>query len=217
MDAPKKRLADWTAELRSYRSPAWDKLPDIDLYMDQVILLLERQLGLFLRGPDDHVITPSMINNYVKLGLLTPTVNKKYNRSHIAHLMTICVLKQLLPISDITDLLKGQDGESGIAERYGAFGELQDQALHAVAGVVSAKVAAIPSNAPDMDERLNHLALSLTATANAHKLAAEKIVSLLQEGRAPKEKPKEKEKEHSKERSKEKPAKSKSPAKEKKK
>ena len=47
------------------RLPEWDELPDLDLYMDQVISLLQRYLGQF-PSPDEKGITSSMINNYVK-------------------------------------------------------------------------------------------------------------------------------------------------------
>ena len=188
MDISKKQLEDWLAEMKAHKSPNWDKLPDLDLYMDQVILLMERQLGLFMRDPADKLITPAMINNYVKLGMLTPTTNKKYSRSHIAYLMTICILKQLLPISDITDLLKSQTGKTEIDDLFNTFCEMQDQALHRVADGISLDIINMPESGPEMADRLNRIALNLTVTANAHKLAAEKIIHLLKSENEGKEK-----------------------------
>ena len=58
------------------RLPRWAELPDLELYMDQVLLLAERSLGP--DAPSDHKgLTASMVNNYVKLGLLPPPVKKK--------------------------------------------------------------------------------------------------------------------------------------------
>ena len=47
-----------------------NEIPDIDLYVDQIITLLEGRLGQNRRGKDDKVITKTMVNNYSKDGLL---------------------------------------------------------------------------------------------------------------------------------------------------
>ncbi len=45
---------------------AWERLPELDLYMDQVITLMDKQLTPFTTDGSDKLLTPSMINNYVK-------------------------------------------------------------------------------------------------------------------------------------------------------
>ena len=35
-------LLSWEAQLRTYTLPEWDNLPELELYMDQVVLLLSR-------------------------------------------------------------------------------------------------------------------------------------------------------------------------------
>lgn len=55
--------------LSSPSIPHWDALPDLELYMDQVIVFMEKYLAFFGDGRD-KLITPSMINNYVKLGII---------------------------------------------------------------------------------------------------------------------------------------------------
>ena len=40
-------VAAWSAGLAAQRLPRWDELPDIDLYLDQVLTLLDKYLGLF--------------------------------------------------------------------------------------------------------------------------------------------------------------------------
>ena len=78
--------------------PQWAALPDIGLYMDQVITLMERTFA-----PEE--MTKSMVNNYVKFGLLKRPVGKKYDREHLARLVMIGVLKQALSLEDIARLL----------------------------------------------------------------------------------------------------------------
>ena len=72
-------MESFIASLAQPSIPHWDALPDLDLYMDQVIAFMEKYLSLF-GDSRDKLITPSMINNYVKLGVLPPPVKKKYNQ-----------------------------------------------------------------------------------------------------------------------------------------
>jgi len=78
-----------------------DDLPQIDLYMDQVIQLFENAYGETLRNEDEKVLTKTMINNYSKGKLLFPIQNKKYSNDHLILMSLIYQLKGGLSISDI--------------------------------------------------------------------------------------------------------------------
>ena len=88
-----------------FHMPRWNELPDIDLYLDQVVNYIERCLGAYAVEKEDKVITKTMINNYVKQGVMPAPEKKKYNRSQIAYLLVICILKQVFSISDIKKLI----------------------------------------------------------------------------------------------------------------
>ena len=85
--------------------PRWNELPEIDLYLDQVVNYLEKYLTQYSANTEDKIITKTMINNYVKQGIMPAPEKKKYSRAHIAYLMVICVLKQVYSISDIGKLI----------------------------------------------------------------------------------------------------------------
>ena len=85
--------------------PRWNELPEIDLYLDQVVNYIEKYLGQYTVNKEDKIITKTMINNYVKQGIMPAPEKKKYSRSHIAYLIVICVLKQVYSISDIGKLI----------------------------------------------------------------------------------------------------------------
>ena len=85
--------------------PRWNELPEIDLYLDQVVSYLEKYLEQYNVTKEDKIITKTMINNYVKLGIMPAPEKKKYSREHIAYLMVICVLKQVYSINDIGKLI----------------------------------------------------------------------------------------------------------------
>lgn len=116
-----RRFYEWTGSLAQFDLPDWDGLPQLDLYMDQVILLLTRYLSLMNRGADEKFITASIINNYVRMRIMPPPYKKKYSRSHIAYLVIICTLKRSLSISSIQRLLPEDRSEEAVHELYTAF------------------------------------------------------------------------------------------------
>lgn len=119
-----QRFSQWTESLRTYQLPDWEDLPQLDLYMDQVIILLTRYLGPMLRdqdSKDDKPITASIINNYVRMKVMPPPVKKKYNRVHLAYLVVICTLKQSLSISCIQRILPEDQSEEAAKAMYTGF------------------------------------------------------------------------------------------------
>ncbi len=57
-------------EILDFHLPRFDELPDIDLYMDQVLNIIENSLIIFSSENDENIITKSMINNYVKQNVI---------------------------------------------------------------------------------------------------------------------------------------------------
>ena len=75
----KKIFLSTISAVSAIHIPRWNELPEFELYMDQVIGLAEKNLGaLYIDGKG--LLTPSMINNYVKSDLLqTIRILKNYN------------------------------------------------------------------------------------------------------------------------------------------
>ena len=107
--------------LASKKIPVWNELPEIDLYMDQIIVLMEKYLGTL---QNDKLITPSMINNYVKLGIIPPPEKKKYSKIHIAYLIIICSLKQVMPIPEIKMLIDENLKKQSVEELLNEYSKL---------------------------------------------------------------------------------------------
>ena len=104
-----------------FHMPRWNELPDIDLYLDQVVNYLERYLESYSVNKEDKIITKTMINNYVKQGIMPAPEKKKYNRTHIAYLLVICILKQVYCISDIGKLISLTIKSFEIEKAYNRF------------------------------------------------------------------------------------------------
>ena len=104
--------------------PLWDELPDIELYMDQVIFILTKYLDYGGEKP----ITQSMINNYVNLGTIPPPVRKKYSRIHLAYLFIVFTLKQTLDMATIQRILPVGTDASDTEKIYNSFVRNQNKA-----------------------------------------------------------------------------------------
>ncbi|MBO7663730.1 MAG: DUF1836 domain-containing protein [Clostridia bacterium] len=107
--------------------PDWEKLPDFGLYKDQLIVYISRELP-GLNGIAD--LTSSMINNYVKAGLIEKPNGKKYSREALAQLLMIIQLKLTTPMELVKTLLHPEDGtETKVL--YEVFRQYQEQAISA--------------------------------------------------------------------------------------
>ena len=120
-DLVKYQLEQWTNDMTALELPDWKELPNLELYMDQVVLLLTRYLSPLAKGEDEKFITASIVNNYVRLKIMPPPVKKKYARRHLACLIMICVLKQSLSISCIQRLLPADWDEETVRQAYTTF------------------------------------------------------------------------------------------------
>lgn len=100
------KLRRWEKYLDNYRLPAWEEIPDLGLYMEQVIALLRQYLDyLPPELKEEQFITSAAINNYVRTKLMPEPAKKRYYRVHIAYLLLICTLKQGLSMALIQKLV----------------------------------------------------------------------------------------------------------------
>lgn len=120
-----KIIAD---DLSNYHCPRWNELPDIELYIDQVICILQNNLSIFIKE-GDAIITTSMINNYVKNKVIKAPVKKKYTRDQVTHLFVICIFKKLMSISDISESIKYMKRIYTVEEGYNIFCDELEKAL----------------------------------------------------------------------------------------
>ncbi|MBR1711582.1 MAG: DUF1836 domain-containing protein [Clostridia bacterium] len=110
------------------RLPAWKEMPNIGLYMDQVLVIMDR---LFAFKMPKGELTKAMINNYVKAGLLPRPVKKKYEREHLAILIMLYIFKQSLDMETVDALIK-QLCKDGTQQGYERFCQLTEELEHAV-------------------------------------------------------------------------------------
>ena len=169
-------LMEIQERMRSQRPVNWEQLPDFPLYMDQVLSYMDRQI---LRFEEDHGLTSAMVNNYTKSGLLPRAEGKKYNRTHLAYLTAICVLKRVMSAKDMEMVLSAQlEQRQNVGEGYDQFRDSLDKALNLITEMMEAY------NQPeDIADAAIHFAL----LAYAAEVASSRYVALLRRQRQPEE------------------------------
>lgn len=90
---------------KDFRIPRWEELPDMDLYLDQVISLIDGSIGDFVNEDGKKALTKTMVNNYVKQKILMPPQKKKYDKLAVASLIVITILKSVFSINQIASLI----------------------------------------------------------------------------------------------------------------
>ena len=104
----------------NFSYPKWEDIPNIDLYLDQVLLYVNQVCAPI--SPDkEKGLTASMVNNYVKHGYLTKPDKKKYQRKQIARLIAITTLKSVLSIQEIAQTLNTLQTQASSDQLYDAF------------------------------------------------------------------------------------------------
>ena len=101
-----KELLENIIEKESQKSSLVSKdIPDLDLYMDQIMTLFETHLANNKKNEEDKLLTKTMINNYSKAKVSTPVKGKKYTKEQIIQMLIIYQLKNNLSIQEIKELL----------------------------------------------------------------------------------------------------------------
>ena len=95
-------LLDLKKRMEQERPASWSALPDLALYMDQIIAYMPRQLIHF---DDSEILTSAMVNNYIKDGLVPRAEGKRYGPIHLGYLTAVCALKKTLTVRDIGSLI----------------------------------------------------------------------------------------------------------------
>lgn len=181
MSATETQLLQWMDDMQTYHLPRWEELPDIELYMDQVITLIERYLFPLvdhLEGDKNKGITSAMINNYVKLGMMPKPYKKRYERVHLAHMIVITILKQVILIPEVKQGIYLQTIMSGNIERaYDLFCDELEGAMHLMIRRYRSNNTQPDTITVDTVE-IERLGLHMACISAASKIVTEKVIHL---------------------------------------
>ena len=116
-----QKLARWQNFMEVFSLPGWEELPDMDLYVDQVVTLVSRYLNLIPQDEKNPLITASSINNYVRLRVMPAPARKRYGRRHLAYVLMICTLKQSMALTEIQKILPPDLDDEDTKQIYANF------------------------------------------------------------------------------------------------
>ena len=173
-----RNMIDYAKTVADFRLPRWEQIPALGLYMDQVITVIDQALSPLIGFGEEATITPSMINNYVKLGIVRKPDKKKYSREHIASLIVITILKQSAPIGDIRlgidTALKNGDTQSS----YDSFCDYVERSVKTVA---KSAVNGDETVRLYFDFNSEHALITMAVCSFATKIVTAKMVSVIRE------------------------------------
>ena len=111
--------------VRDFRFPRYNEIPNMGLYLDQAT----KYVCEYLAPLGEYTLTPSMISNYVKKGLIANPVRKQYGREQIAYLFFIAIAKSVLSLDALTGFIKVQQSSYALPKAYDYFCEQFEELL----------------------------------------------------------------------------------------
>ncbi|API93538.1 DUF1836 domain-containing protein [Virgibacillus pantothenticus] len=182
-----ENLKDFMKQMQLNSQLSLDDIPNLDLYMDQVIQLFESTFEGLKRDEQEKVLTKTMINNYAKGKLFYPIENKKYSKDHLMLIAMIYQLKGALSINDVkTTLYKLNkmvvEDNFELAKLYESYVQLADESMKQLESEMKQLIddvehqsETLASNDADYLQELL-LVASFVNMSNYYRRAAEKMV-----------------------------------------
>ncbi|RKL66337.1 hypothetical protein CR203_15720 [Salipaludibacillus neizhouensis] len=167
-----------------------EDIPNLDLYMDQVIQLFERTFKDSKRSEKDKIITKTMINNYAKGNLLFPSKNKRYSKEHVMLISLIYELKGILTIQDIKRTLshinqQSSEGTFDVEGFYESYLKLATQNVTTFESELDHHIENVKKQVEEMEEEeyVQQVLAILTFInmSNIYRKAAEKLIDSISE------------------------------------
>lgn len=112
----------------NFHCPRYEEFPSLELYAEQVLMLMKEYLGIFQRD-GMALLTSNMINNYVKQKIVKPPINKRYDRVHLSYFVVVCLLKGFMNISELCEGLAIILEKSTVKDAYNLFCDELEGAL----------------------------------------------------------------------------------------
>ena len=154
--------------IKDFSFPKYSEIPNVGLYLEQV----NKYVNEYLEPLTGVSITPSMISNYVKKGLLSNPVKKQYYRDHIIFIFFIAIAKSVLSLEEIEILINSKNKEYDCAFFYEYFCEEFKNVLFSVFGINT------DYEEKELSATEDRILLHNTILTSAHKIYLDTIFGL---------------------------------------
>ncbi len=190
MEKELAEIVSYLEEIHSFSLPKYRELPDVPLYMEQVLEYINEALSS-LTSEQAKPLTSFMVNNYVKAKLVRGPTKKKYSRDQIGYLIGIELMKTTVSLTDVATLLQLDEDVSRNKESlYRFWSEMENAILTDTAKKISGRIDAIvrrynsekgklPAEKAEQSARdaLGLIAMRLAIQAQANKLLSDFIIA----------------------------------------
>lgn len=85
--------------IKEFKLPKWEDFPEEKLFNKEMAEYVNNSLSDIL--DEENFVTNTKIQNYVKWDMIPKPIGRKYGKTHIAMLMTITFLKEVLSIPEV--------------------------------------------------------------------------------------------------------------------
>ena len=190
--------------LEKYELPNYNELPEIPLYMEQVVGYINEVLN-DLTQDSESTITPFMVNNYVKAKIISSPVEKKYSKDNIGYLIAISILKSVVSMKnmavliDIDEKVRTNTNNGDFETLYSLFKKIEGESIKNVVRKVNARVEVIEKASrnnkknskysKEDEEKVNlaYIALRLFIESEVNKLVADNLMEYISKEVLPEE------------------------------
>lgn len=147
----------YLTDLQQVNLPKFADLPQFDLYMDQVIGLVND----YIKPLNIDPITSSMINNYVKHKVIQAPVKKKYTNYQLANILVIALLKNVFTLDEIQRGIQLQVNATSSQQAYDTFITKLLDTLHIVPNQATMMIKDVAQNDTDTPMAMINLACNV--------------------------------------------------------
>ncbi|GAD16951.1 DUF1836 domain-containing protein [Lentilactobacillus otakiensis] len=162
-----EQYEQWEQRLKLVELPLWADLPKFELYMDQLVALVNETLGPI--GIDK--VTPAMINNYVKNKAIMAPVKKKYQTMQVADVILISLLK---PAFSLETIRHGIDQVTANIYPQQAYDTFIKRLLFSFKNMDSRNSRALE------EKNLNDKLMQVAVNVIIDRIQSEKLLSIIQ-------------------------------------
>lgn len=154
------------AAARRFHCPRYEELPELELYLTQVLTLVNSILAPISQEP----VTGAMINNYVKNKAIPAPIRKKYTRDHLVYLIVTCLLKQVFSVQQIAKLFEIQVKTYPLPVAYDYFCQEYENALEAAFHFTGEAMPCIETDRTEQTILVRAVVLAATNRVYAEKV-----------------------------------------------